>query len=118
MTTKPTIRVYEAGSAVFSVNPNACEDDGYCDLCGVCIHTNTTVKPNQCIGVDGIVYGQPDNECPVNEVYVLPSLKSRFVIRMDCVVHHWILIVKGLVMVPHWPVTVLVMDPISVVIVK
>ena len=90
--------MYATGSTLPASNPDACEEDGSCDLCGICIHNRTQEEPNQCVGIDGIRYGQPRNECSTNEVSLSWCLIFRFVIRMVFVVSLRILIVKGYVM--------------------
>ena len=67
-TTDSLIRVYATGSTIPTVNPDTCEENGSCDLCGICVHNSTQEEPNQCVGVDGIIYGQPKNECSTDEV--------------------------------------------------
>ncbi|KAK8794121.1 hypothetical protein WA171_003247 [Blastocystis sp. BT1] len=62
------IRVYAIGSTIPTINPDACEENGSCDLCGICIHNSTQEESNQCVGVDGVVYGQPKNECSIDEI--------------------------------------------------
>ena len=112
------IRVYAIGSTIPTINPDACEENGSCDLCGICIHNSTQEESNQCVGVDGVVYGQPKNECSIDEVQLSSSLKFRFVIRMVFVVSLSILIVKGHVMELWWLGTVGILFLTFVVLVK